>query len=837
MNTMTKHSIPVFGVILLMALTGCQREEDLVRPNSNPTYDPDTQTVRTDFVINVSTATGKDTKTTATYAQAGDNPEFLGMTDVHLLTYELSHSNAKHGTFFFSPIRDLKPVEPNRDYNLGTLFAAGAVTLEKSSRTLELALPLGTNAVLLYGKAQKTESDDLQGKIAISGDSQDLTSLTFSLQPRLENKAAFDAGSFFFSRMMTSLLTAGLVDETDFFNPATGLTDRSYGFWWPTPTAEDAEDLPANPIDQDAATVNGTDYVYYAGELSWKQLGTMYRYQEDNDDATNPNKVVKTGGTEDKAVYMDFSPLCEVLGNAYHSLIEIKESKDTGTGKTLKELRAGSAQAVLSIMQDLYSIFDRAQSADPTSWSEKAAQLLATQLCERMVGDGKDGKYYGFFQFKNGVLDFAKDAKGAFDITYLKKASEQNCSPSDWEANNSIVLENLNESYFYAEGKMPGFPVNVGLPNGAAIMTCTVTAASNTVDRFNYTEDIPAYGFGTATFPIKNYRYPAELMYYGNSSIRTSNTDKKSSYPSSVDAWNTEDKWTGWSPNAKVASDTRCVAMTNNINYGTALLASTVKFSDEVLDQGYLLDNNKELHPGEDDLQISIAGKSASSAFKVTGIVVGGQYDKVGWNYIRMPDESAYESSGYNTTDEKFYGFTYEDNPADKMIYDKVLVDYKVGQTSAPIYTLVWDNYDPLAKASEQHDVYVGVELVNEGDDFWGEMNLIRHGGTFYLLGKLDLSTSIAAARAENPSAFSSLDRNYYCYPPYNPVTGETINAPRVFMQDYVTKANLILGTDALKHAYMTVPDLRSSQISLGVSIDMTWTPGLAFDVTMGWLD
>lgn len=830
---MIKHSIPVIGAMVLMALVSCQREGDrTVAPN--PTFDPETNSVRTEFVLNVSTATGKDTKTTAKFAQAGENPEFLGMTDVHLLTYELSHSNADHGTFFFSPIREQKPVQPNRDYNLGTLFAAGAVTSDKSSRTLELALPLGTNAVLLYGKAAKTESDDLQGKVAISGNSNDLTSLTFALQPRLESKAAYDAGTFFLSRMLSSFLTAGLVNESSFYEPATGTTNRNYAFWWPTPSEADAEELPANPTDQQAATVNGTDYVFYAGELSWKQLGTMYRYQIDEDDATNPNLVVKTSAPGDKAVYMDFAALNEVLGNAYYSLVDIKENPTSG----LKELRAGSAQAVLSIMQDLYSIVERAKSADPTNWSEKAAQLLAAQIDERMIGDGKDGKYYGFFQFKNGVLDFARDANGAFDIAYLKKACEQNCSPTDWSANSSVVLANLDENFFYSEGKTPGFPVNVGLPFGAAIMVCNVATSINKVDEFKYTEDIPAYGFGTATFPIKNYRYPAELMYFGNSSIRTSNQTKKASdYPSSVDAWDSEDKWTGWSPNAKVASDTRSVAMTNNINYGTALLASSVKFSDDVVNNGYLLDNNAALHSGEDDLKVSITGNNNSSPFKITGIVVGGQCDKVGWNYVRMPDATVYEDSGYDTTNEKFYGFTYEKDPFDKMIYDKVLTDYYVGQTTAPIYTLVWDNYDPEKKASEQSDVYVGIEVVNEGDDFWGEMNLIRHGGTFYLLGKLDLSVAVATARGNNASAFTSLDRKYYCYPPYNPVTGETINAPRVFMQDYLTKANLILGTDALKHAYMTVPDLRSSQISLGVSIDMNWTPGLAFDVNMGWLE
>ena len=56
-------------------------------------------------------------------------------------------------------------------------------------------------------------------------------------------------------------------------------------------------------------------------------------------------------------------------------------------------------------------------------------------------------------------------------------------------------------------------------------------------------------------------------------------------------------------------------------------------------------------------------------------------------------------------------------------------------------------------------------------------------------------------------------------------------------MQDYMTTASLILTKTSLQHAYVTVPDLRSSQISLGVSIDMDWKPGLAFEVEMGKLN
>ena len=55
-------------------------------------------------------------------------------------------------------------------------------------------------------------------------------------------------------------------------------------------------------------------------------------------------------------------------------------------------------------------------------------------------------------------------------------------------------------------------------------------------------------------------------------------------------------------------------------------------------------------------------------------------------------------------------------------------------------------------------------------------------------------------------------------------------------MQDYETVINLILGQNALQHAYVTVPDLSASQVSLGLSVDIDWKSGLIFDVDMGTL-
>ena len=166
------------------------------------------------------------------------------------------------------------------------------------------------------------------------------------------------------------------------------------------------------------------------------------------------------------------------------------------------------------------------------------------------------------------------------------------------------------------------------------------------------------------------------------------------------------------------------------------------------------------------------------------------------------------------------------------MIYDKVDRVQITKAGSVDIYTLCWDNYDATKQPDKQSDVYIALELLNDtGQDFYGETNMVRNGGTFYLVGKITLKNAVTE------SVPSTLSRSNYHYPPFNPYTGATIDAPRVFMQDYMTIATLTLKKDALKHAYVTVPDLRASQVSLGVSIDVTWESGLQFDVDMGKLE
>ena len=104
--------------------------------------------------------------------------------------------------------------------------------------------------------------------------------------------------------------------------------------------------------------------------------------------------------------------------------------------------------------------------------------------------------------------------------------------------------------------------------------------------------------------------------------------------------------------------------------------------------------------------------------------------------------------------------------------------------------------------------------------------NLIRNGATFYITGKLDPDEGRSTTDRSDGVTWPTTG---YAMPPYA-ADGSTIQQRRVFIQDYLTEANFVLGEDSLKYALVAVPDLRSTQLSLGLSVDLTWSAGLVFD-------
>jgi hypothetical protein len=223
------------------------------------------------------------------------------------------------------------------------------------------------------------------------------------------------------------------------------------------------------------------------------------------------------------------------------------------------------------------------------------------------------------------------------------------------------------------------------------------------------------------------------------------------------------------------------------------------------LDGTSFSDNRSGVVPSESD---QILSADDVKQFKLTGILIGGQNHRLGWNYLAKANDA---------------------NDWDYVIFDSNIE----GSGTIPTpsgeenYTLVFDNYHVGTgggNQADQTDVYVALEFENQSKDFYGKGNMIRYGGKFYLVGKLELGSKTVA------------DGNWpthYAIPPYT-AAGETNKISRVFIQDFMTTANFKIGTNSLKNAFVTVPDLRSSQTSLGLSVDLKWLPGLEFEYVLG---
>ena len=645
----------LLGAAALASLaTGCVREQF----NTNPNYDPDSNSVMTKFTLNINSDARQETKMTAANTQANGN-NFLGMQEVHILTYKLGDTNTpkttgegswaaptaegRVGKFFFNPVG----TKATEDYNFGRLFDAGAIVTtedhEKQSRTLELSFPLETNAVVIYGKALNTQGPEYQGSVTATGDPSNLASLRFDLTPRIDKSddaayKSYTAGAYALQSILSSLTIAGLIKEDEYWTTdgkekgdndyqVTGLEDKRYRVW-----------IPYEPSDPDYSSIgfktdggdflpNGAThttairtYTLKVGNCAWKMLGDMYAAKYDGKEGTTEEAVSSECGGNG----LTLTPLLGTLGEAYYKLMTISEvttnaldgnnnpiwldpdDHDKGYKKiTYHELRAGSAAAILRTLRDLDFILHKVKEANPTNWQEYIAQKLADEIHDRLdlffTGD-KDAMYYR-------PAETIKTKLGL----YVSKAPG-----SDWA--NSGIETYFSDKYLRSTGTstsldgQAGFPMNIGLPMGSAYLETDTGAWGDywKAGRFLFKENIPAYAFGseTAKFNIFDYCYPAELMYYGNSPIRVSNTiHNESDFPAKLTDWNDDSKWLplgDWTKFGAVNSNTRSVAMVDQINYGSALLKSEVVYGDDVVT--YLEDNNKGLHPSEVPKQIIVKG-------------------------------------------------------------------------------------------------------------------------------------------------------------------------------------------------------------------------------------
>ena len=477
-------------------------------------------------------------------------------------------------------------------------------------------------------------------------------------------------------------------------------------------------------------------------------------------------KTLKDGGT--------LPPLQENLASVYNAITTL------GTD----EVRAGSASAVCSMICHIYETLKKTlEDATPTTDGELNAQRLAEVI---------KGRVDNYFQVGS--------TEAATEYRNIGNASTPNTIVNGLVTVASVMTsEQYNSQFSHVEhDDLMGLPTSYKLPLGAAQLFFTDFIEETGAGGFSYKNPSTSLLDLSATIDPAHYMYPSELLYFDNSSLYVSSVGKQTDeYPNGYNTWDTWE-WTttkGWA-NGAVSSTTRSVAVKNNINYGVAMLQTKV-----ALNGTSFSDNRNAIVPTEAD---QVLTEADVKGMQLTGIIVGGQNHRLGWNYLAKANA---------TTD-----------------WDYAIFDNQIESATIPTganYTMVFDNYHSGAQA-DQTDVLVALEFQNNsGKDFYGKGNLVRQGGKFYLIGKLTLGDN-RIGTANGSSGDATAWPTYYPIPPYT-AAGASQEITRVFIQDYLTTATFKIGANSLKNAFVTVPDLRSTQTSLGLSVDLNWREGLDF--------
>lgn len=303
------------------------------------------------------------------------------------------------------------------------------------------------------------------------------------------------------------------------------------------------------------------------------------------------------------------------------------------------------------------------------------------------------------------------------------------------------------------------YPSRRHLPDGAAVLQW----GKKSDNTFGFIPQIQTTNTANVS-SMNRYTYPAELYYYGNSLIKTSNEEVSESDYTGKTTWKkvVDDLYKSGSV---VSGNTKAVAIVDPMQYGVARLQGSVQ---AVTTEGKLKDaegNDVSLTNGDDN------------SFKITGLIVSGQYP-VNFDFTPKLDGAS------------------EDN--EHFVYDSYLGSaplYLTTSESSPFYTLVMQTHD-------YEDVTIILELENNSDmDFKGENGIVYRGTKFYLAGKVELS------KGTPDSNLSESEK------------ADVSN--RVFTQDHTTVINMKVSS--LEKAYNVMPNIQSGRLEVGVEINLQW--------------
>ena len=313
---------------------------------------------------------------------------------------------------------------------------------------------------------------------------------------------------------------------------------------------------------------------------------------------------------------------------------------------------------------------------------------------------------------------------------------------------------------------LQGFPGNLDtpIPDGCALVKWN-TSSNKFEANLSGTS-----ATGQMTQKPSDLVYPANLQYYANTTLKTSNTDQSNAY----DGTNTWSTILGkYTDGTAVGPTTRSVALNDQIQYAVGRLDVTVKAAEASLKD-------------REGNAVAVNAKS----FPISAVLVGGQ-KQVGFDF--NPITSATEYTIYDNAVPAAWGTTGVSTEA-----------------SAVNHTLV------LANAANTQ-VNIAVEFTNNsGKEFVGKDGIIGKGAKFYLLATLEPSKGTKPDGVDISQVFKQ---------DFTTTANLTINA-----NAGTTSGSTTTYDKGLANAYNVLPDLRTPKLSLGMSVNLEWQSGMTFN-------
>lgn len=324
------------------------------------------------------------------------------------------------------------------------------------------------------------------------------------------------------------------------------------------------------------------------------------------------------------------------------------------------------------------------------------------------------------------------------------------------------------------------YPQKLNLPDGAAIVKFVSGAFSAPQES--------EYGKLNAGVLTK-YVYPASLYYFANSPTMVSNTKRDAQYNANL-SWDEITALTGttYFTEGAVTSSTRDVALKNQIEYAVGKMDLTVKTAT-----GTLYDSEgNEVTPD-------------ASGFPVTGVLIGCQRNG---KFDFTPVDATYDATITTKITNEY------------TVYDNKIptgMSATAGTPSTPNYTLVLES-------GQNQTVYIAVEFTNNSTTgaFRGVEGIIPAGGKFYLVAEL---STTAGTGVTVPTGVTSVFKK-----DYNTTVALTIG--NGITSGSIEGGNAVFGS-GLGAAYNYIPDLGTPAMRLGFSVDLNWTQGIDYDITL----